>query len=114
QFRKSSWAWGWSLLRSPSPQPSPPGEGTRWHGAGKFGRCGCSPRFVVFRFGCTRQPSSVVSPKHGRIFLPLLGGGGRGEGERDTAVLAASTLELGARRPPEGPHDFQPFIISSL
>src|SRR6185369_2168766 len=31
------------------------------------------PRFFVFRFGGTRQPSSVVLPKHGRMFLPLLG-----------------------------------------
>jgi hypothetical protein len=58
---------------SPSPQPSPPGEGERWHGAGKFECCRCSPRFFVLRFGGIRQTSSVVLPKRGRMFLPLLG-----------------------------------------
>jgi hypothetical protein len=50
-----------------------PREGERWHAAGKFECRSCSPRFFVFRFGSTRQPSSDVLPKHGRMFLSLLG-----------------------------------------
>jgi hypothetical protein len=58
---------------SPSPQPSPRGEGERGHDAGKSDCCDCSPRFFVFRFVDTRQPSSVISAKPARMFLPLLG-----------------------------------------
>jgi hypothetical protein len=58
---------------SPSPRPSPQGEGERGHDAGKSDCCDCSPRFFVFRFVDTRQPSSVILAKHGRMFLPLLG-----------------------------------------
>ena len=60
-------------FRSPSPRPSPPGEGDRRLGVGKFGRCGCSPRFLVSRFRGIRQPTWLVSPKHGQTVLPLLG-----------------------------------------
>ena len=36
------------------------------------------PAFFAHRFGGTRQPSSVVLSKDGRMFLPLLGGEGPG------------------------------------
>jgi hypothetical protein len=61
---------------SPSPPPSPRGEGERSDAAGKFGRCGCRPRFFVHRFGATRQPTPVVLSKHWRMFLPLPKGEG--------------------------------------
>jgi hypothetical protein len=65
-------------------RPSPRGEGERWDTAGKFGRCGCSPRFSVHRFGAARQPRLVVLSKHWRMFLPLPKGsqGGRALGRR--------------------------------
>jgi hypothetical protein len=85
------------LLRSPSPQHSPRGEGERWNRAGKFGRCGCSSRFLVFRFGGTRRRSSVVSPKHRRMFLPLLGERDGVRGNRTAAVLAAAALDSAPR-----------------
>jgi hypothetical protein len=50
----------------------------------------------VFRFGGTRQPSSVVLPKHGRMFLPLPEGEGWGEGEQDTRNLGRLRFGLGA------------------
>ena len=45
---------------------------------------------------------------------PSPGGEGWGEGERDTRSLGRHHFGLGSRRPPEGPHGFEPFIISSL
>ena len=95
-------AWGWSLRRSPSPQPSPPGEGERWQGAGKFGRYGCSPRFFVFRFGGSRQPSPVVLPKYERMFFPLLGERDGVRGNGTYAVLAASALDSAPEDRPKG------------
>ena len=56
------------------PHPNPlPQERESAGTAREFEYCSCSPRFVVFRFGSTRQPSSDVLPKDGQMFLPLLG-----------------------------------------
>src|SRR5688500_15982112 len=41
-------------------------------------------------------------------------GEGWGEGEQDSRGLGRLHFGLGARKPPEGPHDFESFIISSL
>jgi hypothetical protein len=70
--------------------PSPCGEREHSDGAGKFGRCGCSRRFFVFRFGGTRQPNSVVLSKHGRRFLPLLG---------ERAGVRGNEANFNSRRP---------------
>ena|SRR6185369_13435711 len=51
---------------------------------------------LVFRFGGTRQPSPVVLPKHGRMFLPLPEGEGWGEGEQDTRSLGRLRFGFGA------------------
>jgi hypothetical protein len=95
-----------SFPLTPALSPRPPGEGERQHGACKFGRCGCSPRFFVFRFGGTRRPSSVVLPKQGRMFLPLQGGQGERVGVRENrtlAVLAACALDSAPENCPKVP-----------
>ena len=60
----------------PHPSPLPEERGERSDTAGKFGRCGCSPRFSVHRFGATRQPRPVLLSKHWRMFRPLPKGEG--------------------------------------
>src|SRR6185369_7841935 len=69
----------------------PGGEGGV-RGKALFDSPSCSPRFFVFRFGGTRQPSSVVLPKKRRMFLPLLGERAGVRGNGTPAVLAASAL----------------------
>jgi hypothetical protein len=78
------------------------GEGERRPGAGKFGRCGCSPRFFVFRVGDTRQQSSAVLPKHGRMFLPLLGerAGVRGNEANSNPRRTTISGTVKLRKPP--------------
>ena len=45
---------------------------------------------------------------------PSPGGRGQGEGEPDASSLGHPDFGLGAGKPPEGPHGFEPFIISSV
>src|SRR6185295_4126113 len=86
----------------PHPNPLPKeSEGGSSYATGKFGGCGCSHRFCVFRFGGARQPSSAVLPKHARMFLPLLGERAGVRGNRTSAVLAASALDSAPENRPK-------------
>jgi hypothetical protein len=75
------------VKRSPSPRPSPPGEGESLAVFGRDGRLGFAGGYwskgrkggecnEAFGIGRARQNA-----------LPLLGGEGRGEGERDTNII---------------------------
>ena len=70
------------------------------------GRCPSFRRHTITKLGRTAKAQGNVSPS--------LWGEGWGEGEQDTRSLVRVRFGLVARKPAEGPHDFEPFIISSL
>jgi hypothetical protein len=93
--------------------PSPREKRERWHGAGKFGPCRCSPRFFAFRFGGTPQPSSVVLSKHGRMVLPLLGerAGVRGNEANSTPSAHDDSRNCPTSRVPRQSGEFPNLIM---
>ena len=87
---------------NPHPNPLPQGEGERWHRIEKFGRCGCSHRFCVFRFGGTRQSSSVRIIKARANVSPSPWERAGVRGNRTSANLAASVLNSAPENLPKG------------
>ena len=63
------------------------------------------------KWGLQPQPANSPAPCQRS---PSPRGEGWGEGEQDTRSLGRFRFGPGARKSPEGPHGFEPFIISSL